>query len=120
MPDHEIERASTTEGLPVSPSMGPAIEAVALPAQSTLVDRRVIFICCLSILLAMAAAFIAQGLVRLVALVTNLAFFGRLSAAPVSPADNHLGAWVIGVPVIGGVIVGLMARYGSKAIRGHG
>src|SRR5207302_2840060 len=51
---------------------------------------------------------------------TNLAFFGRLSTEFSSPAGNHLGLWVIAVPVLGGVIVGLMARYGSKAIRGHG
>src|SRR5207248_4831051 len=38
----------------------------------------------------------------------------------VSPAGNHLGPFVIAIPVIGGLIVGVMARYGSKAIRGHG
>src|SRR5581483_11283905 len=37
-----------------------------------------------------------------------------------SPAGNHLGWWVVAVPVVGGIIVGFMARYGSKAIRGHG
>ena len=37
-----------------------------------------------------------------------------------SPAGNHLGLWVLVIPVIGGVIVGLMARYGSEGIRGHG
>jgi H+/Cl- antiporter ClcA len=57
---------------------------------------------------------------RLIALVTNLSFFGRLSIAPASPADNHLGGWVVLVPVAGALIVGLMARYGSAAIRGHG
>jgi H+/Cl- antiporter ClcA len=53
-------------------------------------------------------------------LVTNLSFFGRLSTAFNSPAGNRLGIWVLVVPVIGGVIVGLMARYGSEGIRGHG
>src|SRR5204863_2992525 len=43
-----------------------------------------------------------------------------VSVLSASPAQNHLGAWVMVIPVIGGVIVGLMARYGSKAIRGHG
>jgi H+/Cl- antiporter ClcA len=57
---------------------------------------------------------------RLIALVTNLSFFGRLSIAPASPADKHLGGWVVLVPVAGALIVGLMARYGSAAIRGHG
>ncbi|MGH7649728.1 MAG: chloride channel protein, partial [Gemmatimonadaceae bacterium] len=51
---------------------------------------------------------------------TNLSFYGRFSTQFSSPADNHLGLWVILVPVVGGVIVGIMARYGSAAIRGHG
>ena len=37
-----------------------------------------------------------------------------------SPADHHLGAYVIFVPVLGGLVVGLMARFGSEKIRGHG
>ena len=51
---------------------------------------------------------------------TNLFFFQTISLAQRSPADSHLGAWVILVPVIGGLVVGLMARYGSDKIRGHG
>ena len=91
-----------------------------MPRRSTLVDPRVMLITALAIALGVAAAFIAQLLVALIALVTNLAFYGRLSTATVSPAGHHLGPWVIVVPVIGGLIVGVMARYGSKAIRGHG
>ncbi|HEX3582293.1 MAG TPA: chloride channel protein, partial [Thermoanaerobaculia bacterium] len=53
-------------------------------------------------------------------LVTNISFYGRVSTAFVSPAGNHLGWIVLFIPAIGGVIVGIMARYGSKAIRGHG
>ena len=57
---------------------------------------------------------------RLIFFVTNLAFYGRFSlAAARRPATTSAG-WVIVVPVIGGLIVGVMARYGSKAIRGHG
>jgi H+/Cl- antiporter ClcA len=70
--------------------------------------------------LGVVAALCAQVLVRLIALITNLAFFGKLSLANSSPAHNTLGLWVIGVPVIGGLVVGVMARYGSRAIRGHG
>jgi len=120
MSNHEVERASTTEGLPVSPSLGPALEAADIPAQSTLVDKRVLIICGISVLLAIAAAFIAQGLMCLINLVTNISFFGRFSVLYAPPAENHLGFWVIFIPIIGGVIVGLMARYGSRAIRGHG
>jgi H+/Cl- antiporter ClcA/predicted transcriptional regulator len=63
---------------------------------------------------------VARGLTALIGLCTNAAFYGRLSTAAVSPADNQLGLYVILVPVIGGVIVGLLARYGSEGIRGHG
>jgi CIC family chloride channel protein len=37
-----------------------------------------------------------------------------------SPAANHLGAWAIAVPVVGALIIGFMARFGSERIRGHG
>jgi len=58
-------------------------------------------------------------LLRLIAIITNLAYFGRLSAAPVSlPA--HLPLWSVAIPVAGSVIIGLMARFGSEKIRGHG
>src|SRR6478735_12769138 len=117
---HHVERSSTTEGLPVAPSMGPSIEAVEMPSQVALVDRRLGVIVSLCVALAAVAAVVAQGLVRLIALITNLSFHGRFSFADASPWDHHLGAWVILVPIGGAIVVGFMARYGSKAIRGHG
>jgi H+/Cl- antiporter ClcA/CBS domain-containing protein len=63
------------------------------------------------------AAFVLLGLIHL---FTNLFFFGAFSFADRSPAHNTLGAWVILIPVAGGLIVGVMARYGSEKIRGHG
>ena len=68
-------------------------------------------------LLSTLAAFV---LLNLIHLFTNLFFFGTLSFADRSPAHNTLGVWVVLVPVAGGLIVGLMARYGSEKIRGHG
>jgi chloride channel protein, CIC family len=94
--------------------------AAQTPHSVPLVDRRVLVICALAIGLGIACAFIAQVLMRLIFFVTNLAFFARFSLAAASPADNQLGGLVIVVPVIGSLIVGFMARYGSKAIRGHG
>src|SRR5205085_843739 len=76
--------------------------------------------CAWAIVLALATGFIAQFLVALIGVVTNLAFYGRYSTKLVSPAGDQLGWLVLFVPAIGGLIVGLMARYGSKAIRGHG
>src|SRR5205823_3319098 len=77
-------------------------------------------ICAWSVVLALITGFIAQALVGIIGLVTNIAFYGRFSTQFVSPANNHRGWLVLFIPAIGGVIVGLMARYGSKAIRGHG
>jgi len=59
-------------------------------------------------------------LLHAIALFTNLFFFHTWSTAPQSPAGHALGAWVIAVPVLGALLIGLMARYGSEQIRGHG
>jgi len=70
----------------------------------------------LGVLSTLAGAF----LLYLIRVFTNLFFFQELSGVARSPALNTLGLWVIPVPVVGGIIVGLMARYGSEKIRGHG
>jgi H+/Cl- antiporter ClcA/CBS domain-containing protein len=63
---------------------------------------------------------LARVLLLTIDLVTQLAFFGRWSTVSVSPVTHSLGLWVILVPVLGGLLVGLMARFVSSAIRGHG
>ena len=118
--EFEVESAATREGLPVATSAGPLLAEASVPLERSLIDRRIVLLCLWAVLLALATGFIAQALVRLIGLVTNLAFYGKWSFAFVSPAEHHLGKLVIIVPVIGGIIVGIMARYGSKAIRGHG
>lgn len=120
MPSHEIERASTTEGLPVAPSMGPVVQAAGPGRHAAALDWRVARISAIACAIAVMAALIAQLLSMAIGLITNLAFYGRLSAQPVSPADHQLGYAVIAIPVIGALIVGVMARWGSAAIRGHG
>jgi CIC family chloride channel protein len=106
--------------LPVAPSLVPTLDQLRLPPPQPDPGPRLVRLCGLAIAVAIAAAGAAELLLALIALVTNLAFYGRLSATPVSPAGNQLGPAVILVPVIGGLIVGLMARFGSPAIRGHG
>lgn len=63
---------------------------------------------------------VAFLLFNLIGLFTNLAFYGVWSFRFRGAAENHLGAWVIVVPVAGGLLIGLMAKYGSPKIRGHG
>ncbi len=122
MTERSVEMAQTTPGLPVSPGLGPSLEQVQVPVQAALVDRRVVFVCVLSVALAVFAAVVARVLVHLIALVTNVSFFGlwSLDLDRALPAENNLGLWVIVIPAAGGLVVGLMARFGSKAIRGHG
>ncbi|HUK86194.1 MAG TPA: chloride channel protein, partial [Terriglobales bacterium] len=66
------------------------------------------------------AGGIAYVLLRLIGFFTNLAFYHRLSFSFVSPRVESLGLWVIFIPVVGGIIVGFMAKYGSPKIKGHG
>ena len=66
------------------------------------------------------AGFIAYLLYNLIGLFTNIVFYHRFVFAFNSARNNHLGAWVIVMPVIGGIIVGFMAKYGSPKIKGHG
>jgi chloride channel protein, CIC family len=118
--EHQVTGASTTSGLPVAPSLGVTLDWVEAPRQPAIVDLRVVAISAASIAVSIAAGFVAWALTRIIWLVTNIAFFGRVSIGSVSPADNHLGLGVLVVPIAGGIIVGIMARYGSRAIRGHG
>jgi len=66
------------------------------------------------------SAVVAWALIRLIDLITNISFFGTFSTRHVTPQQAHLGAWVILIPVVGALIIGFMARYGSPKIRGHG
>ncbi len=111
---------SAADPLPVSPGLGEVMAAARVPRKSAQLDKRVLLVSVLAILLASACALIAQWLTALIGIVTNVAFYGRYSTELTSPAGHHLGLWVILVPVVGGLIVGAMARWGSAAIRGHG
>jgi chloride channel protein, CIC family len=82
--------------------------------------RRVIIITAIAIAIGIVAAYVAKWLLALIALFTNIFFYGRLTTTAVSPVGHHLGLFVIVVPVIGALIIGFMARYGSDRIRGHG
>jgi chloride channel protein, CIC family len=112
--------SATTDGLTVSPALDLVAEAAHVPAEVALVDGHVVRISLLAIAVGAVAAGASVLLLRLIALITNIAFFQHVSLAEVPPAANQLGGWVVVVPVIGALIVGFIARYGSKAIRGHG
>jgi CIC family chloride channel protein len=83
-------------------------------------DWRVLIVCAIAVVAATGGVAAGWALLRLIQLVTNLAYFGRWTLAPLDLARTPLGAGAVVVPVIGALIVGLMARYGTEKIRGHG
>src|SRR5664280_250424 len=83
-------------------------------------NSRVLLLSAMALVIGAFSALVAYILIWLIAAITNLAFYHRLSAAPAIPHGNHLGYWVVLVPVVGALIIGLMARFGSGKIRGHG
>src|SRR5512140_692831 len=97
----DAAQASTTEGLLFAPGLGSALGLARGPRRRALVHPRVVFISGVAMLVGSAAGLIAQGLTRLIGLITNLSFYGRMSLEFVSPAENHLGVWVVGVPIVG-------------------
>jgi len=82
--------------------------------------RRVVPISFLAMGIGVLCAFVALALLRLIGLFTNLFYFGRWNTSMVSPVGNHLGFYSVLVPIGGALIIGVMARYGSERIRGHG
>jgi len=77
-------------------------------------------ICILAAIIGILAGVAAQLLHQLIGLVTNIAFYQRISTEIVSPLGSNLGIFIIIIPAIGGLIIGLMARYGTPLVRGHG
>jgi CIC family chloride channel protein len=103
---------------PNQPNPVPGHATTALADFST--DRRVLLLCALAVPIGVIGALVAKALLWLIAVFTNAAFFLRWSAEPVTLQGGHFGWWGVVVPVLGGLAIGLMARYGSEKIRGHG
>ena len=84
------------------------------------VDSRLIVLSAMALVVGAAGAGAAWILLRLIAFFTNLVYFQRISTESVTLSNLHLSPWTIVIPVIGGLVVGCMARFGSAKIRGHG
>jgi len=83
--------------------------------------RRVLVITAWALPVGGASALAALALLRLIGLITNLVFYQRVDTALVAPGSHqHSPFLVLLAPVVGGLVVGLMARFGSEKIRGHG
>jgi chloride channel protein, CIC family len=99
----------------IKTDVGSATTALANPVQF-----RILLVSFLAAGIGLLAGIVAYALYKLIGLFTNLFFFHTWSTTFRSVGSHHLGAWVILVPVAGGLIVGIMAKYGTDKIKGHG
>ncbi|HEX5284708.1 MAG TPA: chloride channel protein [Bryocella sp.] len=83
-------------------------------------EPEIIKICGYALLVGLVAGFVAEGLLELIQLFTNIFFYGKFSFAYSNPAHNHLGLWVILIPPIGGLLVGIMIHFWEPTLKGHG
>jgi H+/Cl- antiporter ClcA len=102
-----------------------AVPAVGHPGAEQLgdfpsADRRLLVLLPAALTIGVIAALIAVALLDLIGFFTNLFYYGRISLSFTSPSGNSLGLLALGVPILGGLIVGVLARFGSERIRGHG
>jgi H+/Cl- antiporter ClcA len=111
--------AGIDDSIPVSPAFDQLYQNKG-EFRKIPVNKRVVYLSIQAVLNAMVIGLLARVLVSLILLITNISFYGRFSFQPASPPGNELGWLVVLVPVTGSILVGIMARYGSKAIRGHG
>jgi H+/Cl- antiporter ClcA len=107
-----IERVTDASGNGNAPPSGAEASS---PAQF-----RIVLVSFLAAAIGLMAGVVAYALYNLIGLFTNIFFYHRFAVDFTSARLNHLGLWVIVTPVIGGLIVGLMAKYGSSKIKGHG
>lgn len=83
-------------------------------------DSRLLILAGMALVVGTGGGLAAWVLVKLIALVTNLVWFGTLTTAPAIMANAARNPWMVVAPVLGGLVIGLMARFGSEKIRGHG
>jgi H+/Cl- antiporter ClcA len=83
-------------------------------------EPEVIKICLFALGVGLVAGLVAQGLLELIHLFTNIFFYGKFSFAITNPAGNHLGLWVILIPSIGALVVGTMIHFWEPTLKGHG
>ncbi|ACA20099.1 Chloride channel core [Methylobacterium sp. 4-46] len=120
-PAQSAGRPAQADGRPAQSAGRHAIPVRARrPLADFSADHRVVILLAMALVVGTGGAFAALALVKLIGLVTNLAWFGRLDAEPAGLAGAPRGAWMVLAPALGGLVIGLMARFGSEKIRGHG
>ncbi len=107
-------------GIPISVSLNPTLEATNMTNRIPPDKKRLLPVSLYAVAIAICISFIAKFLINLIYFITNISFFGKPSIEHATPIGSPFGFWIIFIPMIGGLVVGVMALYGSKAIRGHG
>lgn len=111
----EVQPQNSTQPPPSS-----GVPARSTESSTELAQFRTALVSFLAAGIGILAGLIAYLLYNLIGLFTNIAFYGHFAFSFGSARFNHLGLWVIPIPVIGGLIVGIMAKYGTPKIKGHG
>lgn len=83
-------------------------------------EPEVVKICACAVLVGFIGGLVAQGLLELIYLFTNIFYYGKFSFAISNPAYHHLGWWAIPIPAIGGLLVGIMVYFWEPTLKGHG
>src|SRR5574338_959598 len=107
-------------GSPIDRRAGPSQTNRAHELGDFTTDAQLLVLVPMAAVIGVIAALVARALVWLIAIITNLVYYHRFSPELVSPAANQLGIWAVLVPVVGGLVIGIVARFGSEKIRGHG
>lgn len=105
----------------VTPNYEPTTPAGTSAPDATISGPgRSVWLCGLALVVSVAASAAAHLLLMLIGLITNLSFFGRVDPRLTSPATHSLGPGVVLVPVLGSLLIVLLARWGTRGILGHG
>lgn len=83
-------------------------------------EPEVVKICAFAVLVGFVSGLVAQALLELIYLFTNIFYYRRFSFVITNPANHHLGAWAILIPPIGGLLVGVMIYFWEPTLKGHG
>jgi len=100
--------------------MDVALVSLSVPVTDHAATHRLITIACIATLIGIAGGITAKAFLSLIAIISNFTFFGHFSLILAPINTEHVGLGIFVIPVIGALIIGLMARFGSSAIRGHG
>lgn len=114
------KESASASAIPITPNLPQVEDSASMENSQPPVNSRVFLLSLQAVVNAVIIGVIAWCLIKLINLITNISFYGVLSLEEASPAHHQLGILVIAVPVLGALIIGIMARFGSPAIRGHG